>query len=284
MSHNKLTLSEVLLRFEKIHPKGQFLYTSFTEYKSRKSTISIYCTKCKKEFPRTVDDHLSGRGCPYNCKTLKLKAANQNRLLSIEVVKERTENNLKTKTKNIDWSKAIYINSKTKIQLYCLDHDEPLEFWKEPSELMLGKTCPVCGMLRSNKGGAYSKEYFKRISDSNNGKASFYIIKGYNFQEEFFKFGITTKSLNERFGRQGKFPYVKDVLLLVEGDSDLIWDIENVFKATVKISKYIPKIKFGGSEKECFKILPDMVKILNHELFIETTTIVNIFNKRNVIV
>lgn len=71
--------------------------------------------------------------------------------------------------------------------------------------------------------------------------------------ENFIKFGITSKSLKIRLN---KYPssYKINIQYHFSGDPGLVWDIESYVKKSYRKYRYKPKVKFGGSSQECLNI------------------------------
>ena len=83
------------------------------------------------------------------------------------------------------------------------------------------------------------------------GKARFYVIRCWSNDEEFYKVGITTKSIKHRFS--GKyFPYQYEIKQEIIDDAENIWNLEKVIKRLAKDSQYTPKQSFHGVT-ECYK-------------------------------
>ena len=84
------------------------------------------------------------------------------------------------------------------------------------------------------------------------GKARFYVIRCWSDDEEFYKVGITTKSIKHRFS--GKyFPYQYEIKQEIIDDAENIWNLEKVVKRLAKDLQYTPKQYFQGIT-ECFKL------------------------------
>ena len=113
---------------------------------------------------------------------------------------------------------------------------------------MQGSGCPSCA--KENFG--WSKTSFKKSCQKNNGLGIFYIIKCFNDTEEFYKIGITSKSIKKRFCNKQTMPYKYQVLQEIEDISENIWDFEVFFKRLKFFRHYTPNIPFGGSLTECY--------------------------------
>lgn len=120
--------------------------------------------------------------------------------------------------------------------------------------------CPKCQRLSS-----YIFEEWAKIRPENEG--IFYIIRCFNENEEFYKFGITCTSIKERYYNNKNMPYNYEIISQIKDkDRRKIWDYEKEFEAMIDINKfnYKPKIFFKGSVNECFKVhKEDYIKIIN---------------------
>lgn len=105
--------------------------------------------------------------------------------------------------------------------------------------IQIGNTKSCCGVKRG-----WSKSQWCNVSPF----AKLYKVKLYNESESFIKIGITTTSINKRFRL---IPYKYEVLKVISGKSDYIFDLENRTKRLFKKYSYKPIIKFKG-ESECY--------------------------------
>lgn len=79
-----------------------------------------------------------------------------------------------------------------------------------------------------------------------------YVIRCQGNNEMFYKVGITTKTLDVRFGERNLMPYEYEVLSLFTGDRKKLYKFEAILKRKLKQFSYKPKIDFAGSSTECF--------------------------------
>lgn len=147
-----------------------------------------------------------------------------------------------------DYSKVSYINRKVKVKIICPIHGEFLQL---PNNHLSGYGCTECGIL--NLVGGYSKNTAEKNSiDWKQVKAVVYKIKIYDSKEVFYKIGITTKTIEQRF--RGCLPYEYNILEVIETNLyDAIY-IENKLHKINKIHHYKPNKLFGGWT-ECFSEL-----------------------------
>lgn len=106
--------------------------------------------------------------------------------------------------------------------------------------------------------GFSRSEFIEVCERNNNGKGILYLIRCWMGDEIFYKIGITSLSVEERYNHDGsspigRMPYFYKLVWKIEEDASEIWDLELQFKRNIKDTKYQPEIKFGGSVKECFK-------------------------------
>ena len=85
------------------------------------------------------------------------------------------------------------------------------------------------------------------------------VVEDYNLndmanidEEEFYKIGITSRSIKKRFCNKQTMPYKYQVLQEIEDISENIWDFEVFFKRLKFFRHYTPNIPFGGSLTECY--------------------------------
>ena len=155
-----------------------------------------------------------------------------------------------------DYSKVEYISTHEHVNIICPVHGE---FPQTPSN-HYKYGCRKCGMKESSKkqkgkASSYNKRGF--ITVAKNRKCYFYVLHCYNEKESFFKVGITSRSIEERF-RKKDMPYSFDVLHLIEGTPGDIWKLEHLNKKLLKSVKYTPEIAFSGSITECFSDLQQL--------------------------
>lgn len=81
--------------------------------------------------------------------------------------------------------------------------------------------------------------------------AMIYIIHCHDDHEEFYKVGITTKSMELRFPDRGAMPYQYDVLSLQNGDRKKLYKFESILLNLLKEFRYKPQKYFNG-HTECF--------------------------------
>lgn len=105
---------------------------SITRYKGYRAKVEIRCPD-HGLFEQRIDSHLSGQGCP-EC------SGNRKHTIKSFIKKANNIHNGK-----YDYSKAVYVNNETKLEIICKIHGS---FWQVPQSHFFGSGCPECSNLR----------------------------------------------------------------------------------------------------------------------------------------
>jgi hypothetical protein len=92
-------------------------------------------------FEQTPHEHLRGRGCP---KCANISHANKTRKNTEKYIQQARE----VHGDKYDYSKMIYVNNYTDIEIICPDHGS---FFQNPKTHLRGCGCPQCGGSISEK-------------------------------------------------------------------------------------------------------------------------------------
>lgn len=133
-----------------------------------------------------------------------------------------------------------YYNGKAKIIINCKIHGN---FEQTIESHLSGRGCPKCGTVGFSKAS-----WLKKVKGD---KALFYILRVYNDNEVFIKFGITSKTINYRYRTLKNYKF--DIKYVKEGSASEIYDTEKRMIKKYKCCKTIPKLQFKGYS-ECFDI------------------------------
>lgn len=223
----------------KIH--DNFYSYNNTIYIKSNVKVEIICP-IHGSFWQTPSHHINRKhGCP-KCKSVK--QGNRCRKSLELFIKEA---NLKHNNYYI-YDEVNYVDSNIKIKIICPIHGE---FEQTPGSHLSGCGCKFCA-LDSN--GWTTKDRFKQRCKSN--KGIFYIIKCFNDIEMFYKLGLTSKSIKQRYSNSYHMPYKYETIQEIVDDPDNLWELEYFLKYYIKQNNlhYIPKIKFGGHLSECYLI------------------------------
>lgn len=212
---------------------------SLVEYTKLHNIINIICP-VHGEFKQEANHHIRGRGCP-KC------AFSRNTKLQKDDTQAFIKKSREIHGDLYGYSKTKYgKNAHEKVILICKYHGE---FKISPNSHLSKK----CGCLQcSQLVNGWRRSSWKKSCSIEGNTPKLYIIKCFNEEEEFYKIGITCKSLHKRFGCKSQLPYDYEIIKIVESiDSDYIFDLEKSLHKLNKRFKYKPKIYFGG-QTECF--------------------------------
>ena len=135
----RLTVKEILARFEGIHEK-KYDYKEFIYSGDRKKS-TIICLE-HGAFEQTPFNHKQGQGCP---KCGKEKAAKSRKYTKKEVMTSFVE----VHGCRYDYSKVEYSRCDIKVEITCKDHGV---FLQAPVHHKRGVGCPKCGHLKTTEG------------------------------------------------------------------------------------------------------------------------------------
>jgi len=145
-SGGKIHKSEFIKKSNDIH-NNKYDY-SFVEFSSVKEFVKIICP-IHGDFLQMVDAHMNSNGCP-SCGSEKVSRLKyKNTTFFLEKSKE-------VHGDKYDYSKSIYIDSKTPIKIICKKHGE---FCQISGNHFSGKGCPAC---RESKGENKIRKYLDR--------------------------------------------------------------------------------------------------------------------------
>jgi len=188
------------------------------------------------EFQQRPSDHLSGKSC-WKC----------NKLLSIKEAEKGLKNFIEKSSKihknKYDYSKSNYTGAKKLIDIICHFHGL---FKQQPNSHMNGNGCKDCVRDKS----AFGKRGFLNFSGN---LATFYILKCWDKHEEFYKIGITSKTIKQRYPNKRKLPYDYEIITEIISQPINVWELERKYMRLLKNYKYKPVLLFKGYT-ECFKI------------------------------
>ena len=122
------TTEEFIAKAEKVHGKGTYDYSE-SIYKGSSKTLKVKCNKCGHTFEPYAVNHLAGCGCTYCFGKQKL------------TLEQFIEKARKVHGYYYDYSKVIYVNSRTKITVICPIHGE---FQVTANSHLMGFGCTLC--------------------------------------------------------------------------------------------------------------------------------------------
>lgn len=215
---------------------GKYDYSK-AQYIGRKDKIIIVCP-IHGDFEQNANSHLGGNGCP---KCGVIKASNKNRYDLAKFIELAQA----VHGDKYGYEDSVYLNSAEKIKIFCKNHGD--YFWQVPSSHLQGIGCQKCATIHNT---CIKSQWIERCGDRT---ATFYVIRCFNENESFYKYGITSKSLKERYPRNKEMPYEYEIIREVKSENlNYIWDLEKRFGRFKHKDKYSPLLKFCGSMNECF--------------------------------
>lgn len=246
----KVTLESYIEKAKQAH--GDKYDYSNTVYASARTKISIICP-IHGEFEQLARAHLRGSGCQL-CSDNKVAQA-------------QASSDFVSKSQAIHGDKYIYDlvdykNNKTKVKILCREHGE---FEQSPNSHLAGNGCAKCALTEQG----WTRTHFKAKCDKNNsGLGVLYILGCWddNKSEVFIKIGITSNSINKRYGSKTLMPYNFKILHQITGSPEYIYDLETKLKKKSKSYHYVPITQFGGHRTECFEADKNYITKLNNYL------------------
>jgi hypothetical protein len=234
-------------QYKEVHGDS-YMYLSNNDYQEG---IEIICNNCGVSFSQQSDNHLMGKGCNV-CST---KRAAEKQAMTYD---NFLYYSLKNGNTNIDFTNCGYTSLKFPVKLKCTIHNELFE--QTASSCRYGMVgCPSC--KRENLG--FLRESF--INSCRGKTALIYVLKIKNDTEEFFKIGVTNRSVKKRFERKKEMPYEYEILYTKQDSNcpGCIFDAEVLLLNKYNIYKYKPSIKFAGYT-ECFNLSLPIEQIIEN--------------------
>ncbi|HCL59491.1 MAG TPA: hypothetical protein DHW80_06875 [Acinetobacter sp.] len=131
-------------------------------YIKAKNNVEIICPE-HGLFSQRADCHLIGRGCP--------KCSGNNKLKKEDFIK-KAEN---IHGKRYDYSKSIYINNNTKLEIICLKHGS---FYQRPCSHFNGSGCADCSNEElSQRQKMDTKKFIKKAREKHGALYSYSLVR-----------------------------------------------------------------------------------------------------------
>lgn len=147
----KLTTQDFIDRARSAH--GDRYGYAKAEYKSAHAKVTITCSE-HGDFHQRACDHLKGKGCIECGRNL----VGLSKRITTDKFIERAK---AVHGERYEYSKARYVNSKTKVVITCKIHGE---FNQAPNNHLTGRGCPECAekSRSASRKKRWNTEYFKR--------------------------------------------------------------------------------------------------------------------------
>lgn len=219
----KYTVEEFRKICKEVSPQLNF---DKTIYINDKNSVIVTCPH-HGDFKARAANLINGSTC-RKCTTRKIDYDKEFERLRI-LHNNKYDYSLIDRTKNVNSKQTII----------CNEHGEFKQMFKSHQD---GHGCKICCTA-----GGFTRASFKKSAGGN--KTTVYFVKLYDEHETFYKVGITTKSIENRFKT---IPYKYEIINFKTFDDPLkTYNLEKRFFKLYYKSKYKPLKKFGGSG-ECF--------------------------------
>lgn len=242
------TTKDFIAESESLHGK-RYCYKK-SKYVKFSEKLTVTCRK-HGDFNIRPSSHASGSGCPKCGRENSSKGTRKNKEYFITKSLEKHGN-------RYDYSKSIYKGSRIKIDIICNLHGV---FNMMPYAHMSGQGCKECALL--NRG--YNRSKFVGRCEDKNSLGLLYIIRCYDNKEEFFKVGIASTGVEDRFNCKNKMPYSYEVIKELSLEPKRVYDLENHILRSASKFRYKPMLSFKG-ETECFSQLRPILSCLKDYL------------------
>lgn len=239
----KLGLSGFIEKAKKVHG-DKYCYQDVI-YKDVDTKVKLYCKPCDNHFEQTVVSHLKGSSCP-KCR-VKPKID----------TKEFIRRSVAANGDKYTYEKTVYVRASDKLVITCKKHGD---FLQQANSHYQGAQCPECVVGLQGWG----RQDYVDACQSNNGMSAIYLIKCKGNNELFYKIGVTSIGLRQRF-KSSEMPYDYEPIFFIEGEAGYIWDLELALQQANKKTKYKPELDFGGYT-ECFSSVSEKTKALLKKL------------------
>lgn len=124
---------------------------SLVEYLGCLQKVKIICKVHNRVFEQTPNDHLNGRGCKL-CGIANTKSKQTS---SPDAFLKRAQ---ALHGDKIIYNLAEYVNTKTKISMYCKDGEHYFE--QSPEKHLASMPCPICSKIHGGRAKASTTEAF----------------------------------------------------------------------------------------------------------------------------
>lgn len=221
---------------------GDIYDYSKVDYTTAKNKVKIGCN-AHGYFLQTPIQHLRGNGCPKCKSELHGKRLREDIIYFIQ-------KSIEKHGYKYDYSLVDYETNNSFVDIICPIHGV---FSQKSGNHMRGQGCPMCANVHYD---IYSAVKHKNDYLRNFGKV--YIIKIYSDTESFYKIGVTTKSIQERFKLLKKYGYKYEVLDYIEDNMYNTVVLEDYLHNTLSKHSYLPDGRFGGYT-ECYSYVDDVI-------------------------
>lgn len=215
-----------------------------SRYIDNTKKMVITCNGCGKDFKQTSQTHLAGKGCP-NCNKGCVRKT------KYQFVAEARA----THGDRYGYQMVDYQSNLKPVKILCKKHGY---FEQAPWSHIKGHGCLKCSHEYS---GFNRKAFIKQCNKNNRGYGFLYVIQCRKGKEQFYKIGITSRSLEAGFSSITIMPYDYDVEYLIEDRGEFVYDLEDRLHNLLKTNRHKPSISFAG-DTECFTDIKPIERLI----------------------
>ena len=230
-----------LLQAELLH-KGKFNYSQVV-YTNNHTKVTILCPT-HGEFEIEPRNHLKPAGC-FGCARVITGSKNIKYLELKDIIGDfRKAHGDRYDYSNITMPKVGALKTSDKLPVICKSHGVFLQSLRLPTA---GHGCPQCNFM-----GFSRSSFLNHCFDFDKTVVKVYLLEFQGNNERFYKIGMTTKTVKERFRKKKqRGGYTLKEIFVVSLPPNKAWDTENNIKKMYRSYKYTPDKRFHG-ETECF--------------------------------
>lgn len=233
--NNPYTIDNIKLYLNKHNPTIELLSN---EYISSDTKLQCRCKIDGFIWYMSWDNLKNGQGCT-KCARKTINEKNKN---TIQYIKDK----LYKMNSNLVIKETEYYGCNQKLNILCNKNHHFKKTWLE---LIRSPLCPVCSRINSTGGYNFTNAERNREKWINN-NAIVYIVNMYNENENFYKIGITNRSIDKRLRYQVPYKY-KVISQITTNMYDATY-IEYELHYYHRNQQYNPLEEFYG-RTECFK-------------------------------
>lgn len=225
---------------------------SLIKYVDQNIKIKLVCNTCKSIFEQSPKSHLQN-GCPFCANISRSNLHTKSQEACIKDFK-------KVHGDRYDYSLVEYKNWKKKVIIICSIHGQ---FLQEPNVHRMGSNCPKCANHTVNNHGINTPI----LKDIN---IRFYLVKFKSKKYQFFKIGITSRTVEKRFKPTIFKQYEKEIMLDIELPNQKAIELESKILINFDNYRYHILEKDNGfkgcTELFNLKYLDEILLYINQEL------------------
>lgn len=188
----------VVEKFKKVH--GDKYDYSEVDYITRKTKVKIICN-AHGVFEQNPNDHIRGRGCPACGVSSRVKL----KTIPVDKVIEQMR---EVHGGRYDYSLVESDGVDKKVEIICPKHGT---FLQTPRSHRRGEGCPTCGHIQQQV-SRYRNNYGADDIRDVNGILYLVRIRNKETENEFYKFGITSTTIDYRFARLNSSGFTYEVV------------------------------------------------------------------------